>query len=286
MKKTSYAPFSLGDFVERALEEDIRDGDHTTLSCIPETSIGSAELIVKENGVLAGVEVAKQVFQLYDETLELEEILHDGELVTKGQIAFKIHGKERSIVTVERLVLNLMQRMSGISTVTHEYVQLIAHTKSKVLDTRKTTPGMRWFEKEAVKIGGGVNHRFGLYDMIMIKDNHADAAGSITNALNRVHDYLTFKNIDLRIEVEVRGFDELKEAMGHGGLDRLMLDKFTVEDTRRAVELINGEFEVESSGGITIDTIKGYAEAGVDYVSVGALTHSVKSLDLSLKIIK
>lgn len=286
MKKTSYAPFSLGNFVERALEEDIRDGDHTTLSCIPETSIGSAELIVKENGVLAGVEVAKQVFQLYDETLELEEILHDGELVTKGQIAFKIHGKERSIVTVERLVLNLMQRMSGISTVTHEYVQLIAHTKSKVLDTRKTTPGMRWFEKEAVKIGGGVNHRFGLYDMIMIKDNHADAAGSITNALNRVHDYLTFKNIDLRIEVEVRGFDELKEAMGHGGLDRLMLDNFTVEDTRRAVELINGEFEVESSGGITIDTIKGYAEAGVDYVSVGALTHSVKSLDLSLKIIK
>jgi len=286
LKKTSYAPFSLGDFVERALEEDIRDGDHTTLSCIPETSIGSAELIVKENGVLAGVEVAKQVFQLYDETLELEEILHDGELVTKGQIAFKIHGKERSIVTVERLVLNLMQRMSGISTVTHEYVQLIAHTKSKVLDTRKTTPGMRWFEKEAVKIGGGVNHRFGLYDMIMIKDNHADAAGSITNALNRVHDYLTFKNIDLRIEVEVRGFDELKEAMGHGGLDRLMLDNFTVEDTRRAVELINGEFEVESSGGITIDTIKGYAEAGVDYVSVGALTHSVKSLDLSLKIIK
>lgn len=286
MKKTSYTPFSLEKFVERALEEDVKDGDHTSLSCIPETNIGSAELIIKDDGVLAGVEVAKRVFQLYDETLEFEQILHDGDSVTKGQIAFKIHGKERSIVTTERLVLNIMQRMSGISTTTDRYVQRIAHTKAKVLDTRKTTPGMRWFEKEAVKIGGGVNHRFGLYDMIMIKDNHVDAAGSITNALNRVHDYLTYKNIDLKIEVEVRGFDELSEAIDHGGLDRIMLDNFSIDETKKAVDIIGGKFEVESSGGITIDTIKGYAEAGVDFISVGALTHSVKSLDLSLKIIK
>lgn len=286
MKKTSYAPFSLERFVERALEEDVRDGDHTSLSCIPETNIGSAELIIKDDGVLAGLEVAKRIFQLNDETLEFEQILHDGDSVQKGQIAFKVHGKERSIVTTERLVLNIMQRMSGISTTTSQYVQRIAHTKAKVLDTRKTTPGMRWFEKEAVKIGGGVNHRFGLYDMIMIKDNHVDAAGSITNALNRVHDYLTYKNIDLKIEVEVRGFDELSEALEHGGLDRIMLDNFSVDETKKAVDIIHGKFEVESSGGITIDTIKGYAEAGVDFISVGALTHSVKSLDLSLKIIK
>ena len=286
MKKTSYAPFSVENFVEWALEEDVRDGDHTSLSCIPETSIGSAELIIKHNGIIAGVEVAKRVFQLYDETLQFEEILHDGDSVNKGQIAFKVHGKERSIVTTERLVLNIMQRMSGIATTTNRYVQQISHTRAKVLDTRKTTPGMRWFEKEAVKIGGGENHRFGLFDMIMIKDNHVDASGSITNALNHVHDYLTFKNLDLRIEVEVRSFEELLEAMNHGGLDRIMLDNFSVADTKEAVEMVNGRFELESSGGITIDTIKEYAETGVDYISVGALTHSVKSLDLSLKIVK
>jgi len=286
LKKTSYAPFSVENFVERALEEDVRDGDHTSLSCIPETSIGSAELIIKHNGIIAGVEVAKRVFQLYDETLQFEEILHDGDSVNKGQIAFKVHGKERSIVTTERLVLNIMQRMSGIATTTNRYVQQISHTRAKVLDTRKTTPGMRWFEKEAVKIGGGENHRFGLFDMIMIKDNHVDASGSITNALNHVHDYLTFKNLDLRIEVEVRSFEELLEAMNHGGLDRIMLDNFSVADTKEAVEMVNGRFELESSGGITIDTIKEYAETGVDYISVGALTHSVRSLDLSLKIVK
>ncbi len=286
MKKINPAPFSLEKFVERALEEDIQDGDHTSLACIEESSVGSAELIVKEDGILAGVGVAQHVFSLYDETLQFEQLLNDGDLVRKGQIAFKVHGKERSIVTTERLVLNIMQRMSGISTTTNQYVQRIAHTKAKVLDTRKTTPGMRWFEKEAVKIGGGVNHRFGLYDMIMVKDNHVDAAGSITDALNRVHDYLTYKNIDLRIEVEVRGFDELDEAMQHGGLDRIMIDNFSVSNTRKAVEMVNGRFEIESSGGITLETIKEYAEAGVDFISVGALTHSVKSLDLSLKIIK
>lgn len=286
MKKINPAPFSLEKFVERALEEDIQEGDHTSLACIEESSIGSAELIVKEDGILAGVDVAERVFTLFDDTLAFEQLLNDGNFVKKGQIAFKVHGKELSIVTTERLVLNIIQRMSGISTTTNQYVQRIAHTKAKVLDTRKTTPGMRWFEKEAVKIGGGVNHRFGLYDMIMVKDNHVDAAGSITDALNRVHDYLTYKNIDLRIEVEVRGFDELDEAMQHGGLDRIMLDNFSVSNTRKAVEMVNGKFETESSGGITLETIKEYAEAGVDFISVGALTHSVKSLDLSLKIIK
>jgi len=277
--------FSLDDFVKRALEEDIRDGDHTTLACISADEIGSAELIIKENGVLAGVEVAKCVFHHVDPTLEIESILDDGARIETGQRAFKVHGKIRSMLSTERLVLNLMQRMSGIATTTATYADRIAHTKAKVLDTRKTTPGLRWFEKEAVKIGGGENHRFGLYDMILIKDNHVDGAGSITDALNRTHDYLTYKNLDLRIELEVRSFEEIDEALEHGGLDRIMLDNFDVERTRTAVERIGGRFEIESSGGITLATIKDYAETGVDFISVGALTHSVKSLDLSLKII-
>ncbi len=277
--------FSLDDFVKRALEEDIRDGDHSTLACISADEIGSAELIIKENGVLAGVEVAKRVFHHVDPTLEIESILDDGARIETGQRAFKVQGKIRSMLSTERLVLNLMQRMSGIATTTATYADRIAHTKAKVLDTRKTTPGLRWFEKEAVKIGGGENHRFGLYDMILIKDNHVDGAGSITDALNRTHDYLTYKNLDLRIELEVRSFEEIDEALEHGGLDRIMLDNFDVERTRTAVERIGGRFEIESSGGITLATIKDYAEAGVDFISVGALTHSVKSLDLSLKII-
>lgn len=277
--------FSLDDFVKRALEEDIRDGDHTTLACISADEIGSAELIIKENGVLAGMEVAKRVFHHVDPTLEIESILDDGARIETGQRAFKVHGKIRSMLSTERLVLNLMQRMSGIATTTATYADRIAHTKAKVLDTRKTTPGLRWFEKEAVKIGGGENHRFGLYDMILIKDNHVDGAGSITDALNRTYDYLTYKNLDLRIELEVRSFEEIDEALEHGGLDRIMLDNFDVERTRTAVERIGGRFEIESSGGITLATIKDYAETGVDFISVGALTHSVKSLDLSLKII-
>ncbi|MEQ9188383.1 MAG: carboxylating nicotinate-nucleotide diphosphorylase [Cryomorphaceae bacterium] len=278
-------PFSLDRFVKDALEEDIRDGDHTTLACIASDEIGSAELIIKEQGMLAGVKVAERIFHQFDPTLEIEHLMGDGTRVTSGQRAFKVHGKIRSILSTERLVLNLMQRMSGIATTTSAYTERIKHTKAKVLDTRKTTPGLRWFEKQAVKIGGGVNHRFGLYDMVLIKDNHVDGAGSITDALNRVHDYLTYKNLDLRIELEVRDFDEINEALKHGGLDRIMLDNFTVDDTATAVDLIRQRLEIESSGGITLETIQGYAETGVDFISVGALTHSVKSLDLSLKII-
>jgi len=276
--------FSLEHFIKQAFEEDVRDGDHTTLSCISEDAIGAATLKVKDDGVLAGMQIAQAVFHHFDPTLEFKPSLADGDLIQHGQEAFHVYGKVRSILITERLVLNLMQRMSGIASVTKRYVDEIKHTEAKVLDTRKTTPGLRWFEKEAVKIGGGENHRFGLYDMVLIKDNHVDAAGSINDALNRVHDYLTFKNLDLRIELEVRSFDEMEEALRHGGLDRIMLDNFSVSDTVQAVQMINRRVEIESSGGITLATIKDYAEAGVDYVSVGALTHSVRSLDLSLKI--
>jgi nicotinate-nucleotide pyrophosphorylase (carboxylating) len=277
-------PFSLDRFVKEALQEDIQDGDHTTQACIASDEIGTAALKIKESGVLAGVEVAERIFHQFDPTLEIEHLLPDASRVSPGQQAFLVHGKVRSMLTTERLVLNLMQRMSGIATITDRYAQSIAHTKAKVLDTRKTTPGLRWFEKEAVKIGGGVNHRFGLYDMILVKDNHVDGAGSVTDALDRVHDYLTYKNLDLKIELEVRNFEELEEAMRHGGLDRIMLDNFNPLDTAKAVEIIDHKFEVESSGGITLESIVPYAEAGVDFISVGALTHSVKSLDLSLKI--
>lgn len=277
--------FDLNAFIKQALEEDIREGDHTSLATIAEDEWGTAVLKIKDDGVLAGMEVAKAIFNHFDPSLHFDQILNDGDHISKGQEAFKVSGKIRSILSTERLVLNLMQRMSGVATTTAQYAQAIAHTKAKVLDTRKTTPLLRWFEKEAVKIGGGVNHRFGLYDMILIKDNHVDGAGSIEAALNRTHDYLTFKNLDLRIELEVRNFEELKQALNHGGLDRIMLDNFSPADTQKAVELIAGKFEVESSGGITINTIKAYAETGVDFISVGALTHSVKSLDLSLKIL-
>ncbi|MDP4935309.1 MAG: carboxylating nicotinate-nucleotide diphosphorylase [Salibacteraceae bacterium] len=278
--------FDLTSFIKQALEEDIREGDHTSLATIAEDEWGTAVLKVKDDGVLAGIEVAKAIFNHFDPSLHFDQILKDGDHIKKGQEAFKVSGKIRSILSTERLVLNLMQRMSGVATTTAKYAQAIAHTKAKVLDTRKTTPLLRWFEKEAVKIGGGVNHRFGLYDMILIKDNHVDGAGSIAAALNRTHDYLTFKNLDLRIELEVRNFEELQQALDHGSLDRIMLDNFSPADTKKAVELIAGRFEIESSGGITLETITAYAETGVDFVSVGALTHSVKSLDLSLKVIK
>lgn len=276
--------FDLNDFIDRALIEDIREGDHTSLSTVGESDWGSAILKVKDNGTLAGVEIAKAIFHRFDSSLHIDQFLADGDRVTEGQEAFQVTGKIRSILSTERLVLNLMQRMSGIATTTAQYVEKISHTKAKVLDTRKTTPLLRWFEKEAVKIGGGSNHRFGLYDMIMIKDNHVDAAGSIENALNRTHDYLTINNLDLKIEIEVRSLEELGQAIKHAGFDRVMLDNFTPQLTKDAVAIIDGRFEVESSGGITFDTIVAYAEAGVDFVSVGALTHSVKSLDLSLKV--
>ena len=263
--------------------EDIGDGDHTTLSCIPATAIGKSQLIIKENGVLAGVEVARKIFQTFDPELQMTVFIHDGADVKVGDIAFVVEGKIQSLLQTERLMLNIMQRMSGVATRTREYVKALEDTKTRVLDTRKTTPGLRLLEKEAVKIGGGVNHRIGLYDMILLKDNHVDFAGGVAQAIQRTKAYLKEKGKDLKIEIEVRNFDELAQVMAEGGVDRIMLDNFTPENTRKAVEIIGGKYETESSGGITFETLKKYAECGVDYISVGALTHSVKSLDMSFK---
>ena len=269
--------------IDLAFAEDIGDGDHTTLCCIPEDAIGKSHLLIKENGILAGVEVAKRVFARFDNTLKVEVYMGDGTEVKKGDIAMLVTGKTRSLLQTERLMLNIMQRMSGIATTTRKYVDLLKGTKTKVLDTRKTTPGMRMLEKQAVKIGGGVNHRIGLFDMILLKDNHVDFAGGIRNAIDKCHNYLNEKSLNLKIEIEVRNFDELNQVLERGGVDRIMLDNFTVDDTRKAVEMIGGKYGTESSGGITIDTIRQYAECGVDFVSVGALTHSVKCLDMSFK---
>ncbi|MBQ0085829.1 MAG: carboxylating nicotinate-nucleotide diphosphorylase [Prevotella sp.] len=263
--------------------EDVGDGDHTTLCCIPEDAVGKSQLIVKEDGILAGVEVAREVFHFFDPTLKMTVFIHDGTAVRKGDVAFIVEGSIRSLLQTERTMLNIMQRMSGIATMTHKYVSLLEGTGTKVLDTRKTTPGMRMLEKTAVKIGGGVNHRVGLFDMILLKDNHVDFAGGIENAIDRCHDYLKQNGLDLKIEIEVRNFDELERVLQHGGVDRIMLDNFSVTDTKKAVEIINHRFETESSGGITFDTIRSYAECGVDFISVGALTHSVKGLDMSFK---
>ncbi len=268
---------------ELAFAEDIGDGDHTTLCCIPETAEGKSRLLVKEPGILAGVEIARKVFRKFDPSLQMEVHIEDGSEVKPGDIAFTVSGKVRSLLQTERLMLNIMQRMSGIATMTHRYMERLKGTKTRVLDTRKTTPGMRILEKQAVKIGGGTNHRIGLFDMILLKDNHIDFAGGIAQALERCHSYLNEHGLDLKIEIEVRSLEELKEVMACGGIDRIMLDNFTPELTRQAVELIGGRYETESSGGITLDTIRDYAECGVDYVSVGALTHSVKGLDLSFK---
>ena len=273
----------IDDLIKLAFAEDIGDGDHTTLCCIPEDAEGAQKLIVKEDGVLAGVEMAKRIFAAYDPTLKMEQFLNDGDEVKVGDIAFIVRGKVRSLLQTERLMLNVMQRMSGIATVTRRYARQLEGLKTRVLDTRKTTPGLRMIEKEAVKIGGGVNHRIGLFDMILLKDNHVDFAGGITNAIKRAQSYLKEKGKDLKIEIEVRNLDELQEAIDCGGIDRIMLDNFTPELTRKAVEIIGGRFETESSGGITFDTLRSYAECGVDYISVGALTHSVKGLDLSFK---
>ena len=263
--------------------EDIGDGDHTTLSCIPATAIGKSQLIIKENGVLAGVEVAREIFRAFDTELKMTVFIHDGAEVKVGDIAFVVEGKIQSLLQTERLMLNIMQRMSGVATRTREYVKALEGTKTRVLDTRKTTPGLRLLEKEAVKIGGGVNHRIGLYDMILLKDNHVDFAGGIDKAILRAQDYLKEKGKDLKIEIEVRNFDELAQVMAVGGVHRIMLDNFTPENTRKAVDIIAGKYETESSGGITFATLKEYAECGVDFISVGALTHSVKSLDMSFK---
>lgn len=269
--------------IDLSFAEDIGDGDHTTLCCIPEYAMGKSQLLIKEEGILAGVEVAKRVFARFDPTMQVEVLMEDGTHVKKGDVAMVVTGKVRSLLQTERLMLNIMQRMSGIATMTQRYVKRLEGTGTHVLDTRKTTPGMRMLEKQAVKIGGGMNHRIGLFDMILLKDNHIDFAGGIENAIDRCHAYLKEKGLDLKIEIEVRDFDELRQVLDHGGIDRIMLDNFTVADTKKAVDLIAHRYEVESSGGITFDTIRDYAEQGVDFVSVGALTHSVKGLDMSFK---
>lgn len=269
--------------IDLAFAEDIGDGDHTTLCCIPENAMGKSHLLIKEDGILAGVEVAKRVFARFDPTMKVEVLINDGAHVKIGDIAMIVTGKVRSLLQTERLMLNIMQRMSGIATMTNKYVERLKGTHTHILDTRKTTPGLRMLEKQAVKIGGGMNHRIGLFDMILLKDNHIDFAGGISNAISRCHEYLKEKGLDLKIEIEVRNFDELQQAMDCGGINRIMLDNFSVPDTKKAVEIVAGRFETESSGGITFDTIRDYAECGVDFISVGALTHSVKGLDMSFK---
>ena len=269
--------------IDLAFSEDIGDGDHTTLCCIPETEMGKSQLIIKESGILAGIRIAQMVFKRFDPTMQVEVLLPDGTPVNPGDVAMIVSGKVRSLLQTERLMLNIMQRMSGIATMTARYVKRLEGTRTHVLDTRKTTPGMRMMEKEAVKIGGGVNHRIGLFDMILLKDNHIDFAGGIDAALDLCHQYLKEKGLDLKIEIEVRSLDELQQVLRHGGVDRIMLDNFNLADTRKAVEMINHRYETESSGGITYDTLRDYAECGVDFISVGALTHSVKGLDMSFK---
>jgi len=272
--------------IKHWLAEDIGDGDHTTLCCIPADAIGRSRLIVKDTGIIAGIEVAKKVFEIFDKELRITQYMHDGDEVKPKDIAFEVEGKVRSLLQTERLMLNIMQRMSGIATRTRGYVKLLEGTRTRILDTRKTTPGLRMLEKEAVLIGGGCNHRIGLYDMILLKDNHIDFAGGISQAIDRANKYLKDNNKNLKIEIEVRNFDELNEVLTSGNVNRIMLDNFSVADTRKAVEIIGGRFETESSGGITETTIREYALAGVDYISVGALTHSIKSLDMSFKAIK
>lgn len=273
----------LDDFIRRALSEDIGEGDHSSLACIPEDAERKARLLVKEPGVLAGVEIAIRVFKLVDPTLVVQVNLTDGTEVNPGDVAFTVHGKARSILGAERIVLNLMQRMSGIATRTRSVVNKIQGTGAHILDTRKTTPGLRYIEKLAVRIGGGMNHRFGLYDMIMLKDNHIDYAGGIAPAMARVRSYMNSKGLQLPVEVEARNMDEVREALNEVGVTRIMLDNFKPELLREAVRFIDGRLETEASGGITPEDVRLYAETGVTYISMGALTHSVRSLDLSLK---
>ena len=273
----------IQEIIENALKEDLGDGDHSSLSCVPEDAIGTAKLLVKDEGIIAGVELAEKIFKTFDPSLEVKVFIKDGDKVKFGDIAFEVTGSSRSILSTERLVLNFMQRMSGIATQTNQIVQLIKGTDVKLLDTRKTTPGIRYMEKWAVRIGGGHNHRFALYDMIMLKDNHVDYAGGVKLAIQRANDYLEKTNKSLKIEIEVRNEQELAEAIEIGKVDRIMLDNFSPERIVEALKTIPDSFEVEASGGITLDTIRSYAETGVDYISVGALTHSFESLDMSLK---
>ena len=269
-------------FLEDAIREDVGDGDHTTEACIPEETLGSAHLLIKDHGILAGVQVAGKVFEIIDPEIKMEVNVHDGEVVRPGIIVFKVSGKARSILLAERLALNIMQHMSGIATQTRKFVDQVNGLKAKILDTRKTTPGMRFLDKEAVRIGGGENHRMGLYDMIMIKDNHIDYLGSLEKAIDAVHTYFEKTGRTMKIVIEARDLDHVARILAHGGVDRIMLDNFTLEDTRTAVERIQDRFETESSGGITLENVRAYALCGVDYISVGALTHQIKSLDMSL----
>ena len=274
------------EIIRQSILEDVGDGDHSSLSCIDKSHQGSMQLLVKEDGIIAGIEVAKEVLAIIDPEIKMEQLLHDGDSVRKGDIAFILTGSVQSMLTAERTVLNFMQRMSGIATETHRYVKMVEGTKTTILDTRKTTPNMRYFEKYAVKVGGAENHRFGLFDMIMLKDNHIDFAGGIEQAIDRARNYLKEKNLNLKIEIETRSLDDVRRVMAHGGVDRIMLDNFNVDDIREALKIIGGKYETEASGGITDQTLRMYAETGVDYISVGALTHHIKSLDLSLKFRK
>lgn len=279
-----YTVDELNDrLIDLAFSEDIGDGDHTTLCCIPEDAMGRSRLLIKEEGILAGMRIAREVFHRFDPEMQIETFIEDGAHVKPGDVPMIVTGRIRSLLQTERLMLNIMQRMSGIATMTHKYVERLEGTHTRVLDTRKTTPGMRMLEKEAVKIGGGVNHRIGLFDMILLKDNHVDFCGGISNALNRCEAYQKEKGLHLKVEIEVRSFDEIRQVMENGKADRIMLDNFSVADTKKAVEMIGGKFETESSGGITIETLRDYALCGVDYISIGALTHSVKGLDMSFK---
>lgn len=276
----------IDKLIDLAFAEDIGDGDHTTLSSIPADAMGKNMLLIKEDGVLAGMDMALRIFKRFDPALQVEVLIEDGAEVKKGDIAMYVTGSVRSLLQTERLMLNVMQRMSGIATMTRRYVKRLEGTQTRVLDTRKTTPGMRIMEKEAVRIGGGVNHRIGLFDMILLKDNHVDFAGGIQNAIRRAQDYCKENGKDLKIEIEVRNFDELQQVLEIGGVHRIMFDNFDTEKTRQAVEMVAGRYETESSGGITFDTLRDYALCGVDYISVGALTHSVKGLDMSFKAVK
>lgn len=273
----------IDQFIKNAFAEDVGDGDHTSLSTIPVDTQGKAKLIIKEKGILAGVELALEIFKVVDANLKVDVLLKDGDQINVGDIGLTVSGNTHSILIAERLVLNCMQRMSGIATKTNHIVALLKDTKTKILDTRKTTPGLRYLEKWAVRIGGGVNHRIGLYDMILIKDNHVDYAGGISNAIKSAQKYLLDQEKSLQIEIEVRNIEELSQVLATGGVDRIMLDNFSFEKLKEAVKLIDGKFITEASGGITEENVKEYADCGVDYISMGALTHSVKSLDISLK---
>jgi len=273
-------------FVDNAIKEDVGDGDHTSLATIPADTTGKAKLLVKDTGIIAGVELAEYIFHRVDKGLKVNVFIKDGTEVKPKDIVFEVEGNAISILTAERLVLNCMQRMSGIATSTDNIVDLLKGTNTQVLDTRKTTPGMRYLEKWAVRIGGGVNHRFGLYDMILIKDNHVDYSGGIARAIENAHQYIVTLGKKLAIEIEVRNLDELEEVLQSGGVDRILLDNFNFADLKQAVNIIEGRYITEASGGITIDNVREYANCGVDYVSIGAITHSVKCLDLSLKAVK